>query len=206
MKQSVLGSQCMTCSQAVNTLCHGQTSLHKIAETNKPQQYTVSNNVCIHERTDPGPQCLLHSKSLTWGVKPPRYVNPTGLPCMVQFAMIRTPRLWNAEGSPHSGGRVPDRKLLPEMPAPICSCCKAGKEPFPQKGGRVPDRLVSSRVRRDKFGNAPGLPHDVGRVPVTIQKIKRSCFLSVEVFSGVNSQWQDNQHALSVQRRSIVEL
>lgn len=94
-------------------------------------------------------------------------MNTTALPCMVQFAMIRTPRFWNAEGSPHSGGRVPDRRLLPEMPAPICRYCKAGKEPFPQEGGRVPDRLVSSNVRREKLGNAPWLPHDVGNVPVT---------------------------------------
>lgn len=94
-------------------------------------------------------------------------VNTTALPCMVQFAMLRATRFWNAEGSPHSGGRVPDRRLLSEMPAPICRYCKAGKEPFPQEGGRVPDRLVSSKVRRDKFGNAPGLPHDVGKDPGT---------------------------------------
>ena len=107
---------------------------------------------------------------------------------MVQFAMLRATRFWNAEGSPHSGGRVPDRRLLPEMPAPICRYCKAGKEPFPQEGGSVPDRLVSSKVRRDTFGNAPGLPHDVGKVPVAIKTISKLCCLSVGLISGVNSQ------------------
>ncbi len=118
-------------------------------------------------------------KALTWKIKLPPYRNTTALPCMVQFAMLRATRFWNAEGSPHSGGRVPDRRLLPEMPAPICNCCKAGKEPFPQEGGRVPDRLVSSKVRRDKFGNAPGLPHDVGKVPVTIKPAISLCCLSL---------------------------
>ena len=124
---------------------------------------------------------------------------------MVQFAMLRATRFWNAEGSPHSGGRVPDRRLLPEMPAPICRYCKAGKEAFPQEGGKVPERLVSSRVRRDKFGNAPGLPHDVGKVPVTNEKTNKLGFLSVGLISGVNSQRLDNQCTLSVQRHSTVE-
>ena len=115
-------------------------------------------------------------KALTQKIKLPPCVVTTALPCMVQFAMIKTPRFWNAEGSPHSGGRVPDRKFCPEMPAPICSCCKAGKEAPPQEGGKVPDRLVSSKVTRDKFGNAPGLPHDVGKVPVAIHKSQQMMF------------------------------
>ncbi|KAA6422762.1 MAG: hypothetical protein FRX49_07297 [Trebouxia sp. A1-2] len=53
----------------------------------------------------------------------------------------------------------------------VTGYCKAGKEPIPQEGGRVPDRLLNSSVRRDKFGNAPELPHDVGKeagsVPVS---------------------------------------
>lgn len=109
---------------------------------------------------------------------------------MIQFAMLRATRFWNAEGSPHSGGRVPDSRLLPEMPAPICRYCKAGKEPIPQEGGRVPDRLLNSSVRRDKFGNAPELPHDVGKVPVTIENTINyvSCLLNSSVESTVD-EW-----------------
>ena len=77
---------------------------------------------------------------------------------------------WNACALPHSGGRVPERRLTSATFPPSTKLPREGNDPLSaQDAGNEPDRGMSRSVRLMRLGNASGLLQLDGRVPVTTE-------------------------------------
>ena len=99
---------------------------------------------------------------------------------MEVLAIVSSFSFGKAAGLPHSGGRLPDRRLIPGMMAPRCNCSREGKEAGPpQEAGKGPLRGGFDRSKSVAEGNAPGLPQLAGRVPVLCKTCMKTTVVTV---------------------------